>query len=171
MAIINDSPVDTSELAKPTTHQTAPPHKTEPHPKPHPAPHKPVIHPKPAPHKPDQHHGKMSDDQNKALNIHNQARHDASQSSGHGRDDLVWDDQLAANATAYAQHLASANQGLQHSSGDARPNQGENLYWSKPNGSLEDASKGWVDEKSNYHGEKIGEGNFGSYGHYTQVCF
>ena len=26
-----------------------------------------------------------------------------------------------------------------------------------------------MNEKKNYHGEKIGEGNFGSYGHYTQV--
>ena len=28
-----------------------------------------------------------------------------------------------------------------------------------------------MNEKSNYHGEKIGEGDFGSYGHYTQVIW
>ncbi|KAL8667848.1 MAG: hypothetical protein Q9202_000313 [Teloschistes flavicans] len=111
----------------------------------------------------------MSDDQNNALRIHNDARNEATQQSGHPRATLVWDDQLANDATAYAQHLASANQGLQHSSGDQRPNAGENLYWSKPNGSMADASQGWVNEKQNYHGEKIGEGDFGSYGHYTQV--
>ncbi|KAI4232451.1 MAG: hypothetical protein LQ349_005002 [Xanthoria aureola] len=113
----------------------------------------------------------MSDNQKKALEIHNQARRDASNSSGHGRPDLVWDDNLATQATAYAQHLVDQNQGLQHSSGDQRPNQGENLYWSKPNGSREAASQGWVDEKQNYHGEKIGEGNFGSYGHFTQCIW
>lgn len=101
--------------------------------------------------------------------MHHVARRDASNSSGHGRPDLVWDDNLATQATAYAQHLVDQNQGLQHSSGDQRPNQGENLYWSKPNGSREAASQRWVDEKQNYHGEKIGEGNFGSYGHFTQV--
>ncbi|KAL8820648.1 MAG: hypothetical protein Q9223_001170 [Gallowayella weberi] len=117
------------------------------------------------------HPGNLSEDEKKALNIHNQARHDASQSSGHKRPDLRWDDNLAKQARAYAQYLCKANKGLQHSSGDQRKNQGENLYWSKPNGSLEAASKGWVNEKKNYHGEKIGEGNFGSYGHYTQVIW
>ncbi|KAL8855890.1 MAG: hypothetical protein Q9178_007455 [Gyalolechia marmorata] len=111
---------------------------------------------------------KMTEDEKKALQIHNQARRDASKSSGHGRPDLVWDNKLEKDAIAYAQHLCRANKGLQHSSGDQRPNQGENLYWSKPNGSLEAASKGWMDEKKNYHGQKIGEGDFGSYGHYTQ---
>ncbi|KAL8690836.1 MAG: hypothetical protein Q9218_003816 [Villophora microphyllina] len=113
----------------------------------------------------------MSDDQNNALRIHNDARNDASSSSGHPRPSLTWDDNLAAQATAYAQDLASANQGLQHSTSDQRPNQGENLYWSKPTGSMADASQGWVNEKGNYHGEKIGEGDFGSYGHYTQVIW
>lgn len=85
------------------------------------------------------------------------------------RKDLVWDDKLAANATAYAKKLAHENTGLHHSTGDQRPGQGENLAWSKPHGSLEGGSKMWVDEKKNYSGQKIGEGDFGSYGHYTQV--
>ncbi|KAL8727653.1 MAG: hypothetical protein Q9166_005889 [cf. Caloplaca sp. 2 TL-2023] len=114
---------------------------------------------------------KGNDDERKALQLHNQARQDASRSSGHGRPDLKWDDNLAKQARAYAQHLANANKGLQHSSGDQRPGQGENLYWSKPNGSLEDASKGWLSEKKNYHGEKIGQGNFASFGHYTQCIW
>ncbi|KAL8924400.1 MAG: hypothetical protein Q9172_002702 [Xanthocarpia lactea] len=114
---------------------------------------------------------KMTEDEKKALQIHNQARRDASKSSGHGRPDLVWDNKLEKDAIAYAEHLCRANKGLQHSSGDQRPNQGENLYWSKPNGSLEAASKGWMDEKKNYHGQKIGEGDFGSYGHYTQAIW
>ena len=98
------------------------------------------------------------------------ARHQAPSSFGHLRKDLVWDNKLAANATAYAKKLAHDNAGLKHSTGDQRPGQGENLAWSKPNGSLTDGSKMWVDEKKNYSGQKIGEGDFGSYGHYTQVC-
>ncbi|KAL8767555.1 MAG: hypothetical protein Q9209_005972 [Squamulea sp. 1 TL-2023] len=115
--------------------------------------------------------GTLSEDEKKALHIHNQARRDASKTSGHQRPDLVWDNKLEQDATNYAKYLCQANKGLQHSTGNQRPNQGENLYWSKPNGSTEAASKGWMDEKKNYHGQKIGEGDFGSYGHYTQVRF
>ncbi|KAL8996387.1 MAG: hypothetical protein Q9169_004078 [Polycauliona sp. 2 TL-2023] len=113
----------------------------------------------------------MSEGEKKALQLHNQARHDVSKSSGHGRPDLVWDNKLEQAAKAYAEHLSRVNQGLKHSTGDQRPGQGENLYWSKPNGSLEQATKGWLNEKKNYHGEKIGEGDFGSYGHYTQAIW
>ena len=35
---------------------------------------------------------------------------------------------------------------------------------------FETSSRGWVNEQKDYHGEKIGEGNFEAYGHYTQVC-
>ncbi|KAL8839529.1 MAG: hypothetical protein Q9176_004390 [Flavoplaca citrina] len=113
----------------------------------------------------------MSEGEKKALQIHNQARRDVSKATGHGRPDLVWDNKLEKDATAYAQHLCRANKGLQHSSNDSRPGQGENLAWSKPKGSLEGGSQMWMNEKKNYHGEKIGEGNFGSYGHYTQAIW
>ncbi|KAL8711725.1 MAG: hypothetical protein Q9220_003896 [cf. Caloplaca sp. 1 TL-2023] len=119
------------------------------------------------PHQPDHH----QQDVNEALKVHNDARNDASKHSGHPRPNLVWDKKLEDDAHAYAQHLAQANQGLQHSSGDSRKNQGENLYWSKPSGSLAASSHGWVNEKKDYHGEKIGEGNFMSYGHYTQAIW
>ncbi|KAL9594395.1 MAG: hypothetical protein Q9219_007054 [cf. Caloplaca sp. 3 TL-2023] len=117
--------------------------------------------------KPGPQHNRLSEDQKKALDIHNKARHDV---PNHPRKNLIWDPKLAAAATAYAKKLAHDNAGLKHSSGDQRPNQGENLAWSKPHGSFADASKMWVDERKNYHGQKIGEGDFGSYGHYTQVC-
>lgn len=29
-------------------------------------------------------------------------------------------------------------------------------------------TKMWLDEEKNYHGEPIGQGNFGSYGHYSK---
>lgn len=126
-----------------------------------------------APHKPGPHHAKLSDDESKALHIHNAARRDAPSEFGiqHVRNDLTWDDKLAAHATAYAKKLAHENTGLHHSTGEQRPGEGENLAWSKPHGSLADGSKMWVDEKKNYSGQKIGEGDFGSYGHYTQVIW
>ncbi|CAO1601034.1 hypothetical protein XANCAGTX0491_004702 [Xanthoria calcicola] len=113
----------------------------------------------------------LSEGEKKALQIHNQARRDVSKSTGHNRPDLVWDNKLEKDATAYAQHLCRANKGLQHSSGDQRPGQGENLAWSKPQGSVEAGSQMWVNEKKNYHGEKIGEGDFGAYGHFTQMIW
>ena len=66
-------------------------------------------------------------------------------------------------------HLAQANSGLSHSDNEQRPGQGENLFWMSSGGSLADASQGWVNERKDYHGEKVGEGNFAGYGHYTQV--
>ncbi|KAL8852000.1 MAG: hypothetical protein Q9221_003105 [Calogaya cf. arnoldii] len=113
----------------------------------------------------------MSEGEKKALQLHNQARREISQQTGHKRPDLIWDNKLEQDATAYAQHLCRLNKGLQHSSGDQRPGQGENLAWSKPKGSLEGGSTMWLNEKKNYHGEKIGEGNFASYGHYTQCIW
>ncbi|KAL8922473.1 MAG: hypothetical protein Q9208_005195 [Pyrenodesmia sp. 3 TL-2023] len=148
MSSVNQPPVDNPQDYEPESAQ------------------RPIEQAAPAPQK-----GKLSDDERKALNIHNKARQEAPQGFGHPRNALKWDDKLASNAQAYAQHLAKAGKGLQHSGGDSRPGQGENLYWSKPNGSMADASQGWVNEVKNYHGEKIGEGNFGSYGHYTQVIW
>lgn len=39
------------------------------------------------------------------------------------------------------------------------------------NASLADATRAWLNEKPNYHGENIPDGDFAKYGHYTQVCF
>lgn len=101
-----------------------------------------------------------------ALEIHNQCRRDASQSSGHPRPNLVWDDYLAAQATDYASYLASQDLGNQHSSSDQRPNQGENLYSTDgQDGGMAVASDGWgPKEKIFYHGEKIPDGEFEQYG-------
>ncbi|KAL7624220.1 hypothetical protein AAE478_005779 [Parahypoxylon ruwenzoriense] len=33
------------------------------------------------------------------------------------------------------------------------------------------ATNMWIGEEKNYHGEPIGQGNFGSYGHYTQCMW
>ncbi|KAL9069617.1 MAG: hypothetical protein Q9161_005416 [Pseudevernia consocians] len=121
----------------------------------------PQYHPQPTP--------RISPPQNEALKIHNQAREAASKQTAVHRPDLIWDSHLAAAAEEWAQYLASRDAGLQHSTGAERPGQGENLYWTSAGGSLADGSQGWVNERKVYHGEKIGEGNFESYGHYTQT--
>ncbi|KAI0107984.1 glycoside hydrolase family 128 protein [Hypoxylon sp. NC0597] len=107
----------------------------------------------------------LGPDQQKALDLHNNKR------KAKGLKPLAWDNQLANNATTYAKHLAAIGK-LEHSSGDQRPNQGENLAWaSSSNNPLEMSAKMWLDEEKNYHGEPIGQGNFGSYGHYTQCMW
>ncbi|KAH6643332.1 CAP domain-containing protein [Truncatella angustata] len=107
----------------------------------------------------------LSQDQQKALDAHNNKR------KGKGLQPLAWDAQLANNATAYAQHLAKIGK-MEHSSGDQRPNQGENLAWASASGTpLIMSANMWLNEEKNYHGEPIGQGNFGSYGHYTQCMW
>jgi uncharacterized protein YkwD len=105
----------------------------------------------------------LSGDQQKALDMHNSKR------KAKGLKPLAWDANLAAQATKYAQHLAKLSK-MQHSTGDQRPNQGENLAAGSALGGnpLERGTKMWLDEEKNYHGQKIGEGNFGSYGHYSE---
>lgn len=75
------------------------------------------------------------------------------------------DDGLTNDAKKYVQYLAD-NKKFEHSGAQG---QGENLFMSSGNASLLDGTRAWLAEKSNYHGEKIADGNFGSYGHYTQV--
>lgn len=64
----------------------------------------------------------LGPDQQNALNSHNNKR------KSKGLNPLAWDNQLAKNAEAYAKHLAQIGK-LEHSPGDQRPNQGENLAW------------------------------------------
>ncbi|KAI1137498.1 glycoside hydrolase family 128 protein [Hypoxylon sp. FL0543] len=107
----------------------------------------------------------LAPDQQKALDLHNNKR------KAKGLKPLAWDSQLAKNATDYAKHLAAIGK-LEHSSGDQRPNQGENLAWaSSTNTPLAMSAQMWLNEEKNYHGEPIGQGNFGSYGHYTQCMW
>ncbi|KAL9135852.1 MAG: hypothetical protein Q9175_002941 [Cornicularia normoerica] len=135
----------------------------------------------------------LSQDQANALQIHNQgtyfpslplhhyhptnkptltARSAANSISGAvSRPSLNWDTALASDAQNWANNLASANSGLNHSTSDQRPNEGENLYWVSSGGALADAAQGWVNEGSKYSGQKIGEGDFGAYGHYTQCIW
>jgi len=63
----------------------------------------------------------LNADQQSAYDLHNACR------SKNGVSNMSWDPNLAASAQAYASQLASTNT-FQHSTGDERPNQGENLY-------------------------------------------
>ena len=81
--------------------------------------------------------------------------------------DLVWDSGQADAATQYAQQLANAINGINHSGEEG---QGESLYWSSSDSdTLASGAQAWVNEQTNYSGQNIGNGDFGSYGHYTQV--
>ncbi|MCJ1439426.1 hypothetical protein MMC27_008820 [Xylographa pallens] len=112
--------------------------------------------------------GDLTTDQNDALGIHNAARQ-AANAQGVDRPDLVWDSGLADAATQYAQQLADANNGISHSGVEG---QGENLYWSSSNpDTLASGAQACVNEQTNYSGQNIGDGDFGSYGHYTQVTW
>ncbi|KAJ2992536.1 hypothetical protein NUW58_g2130 [Xylaria curta] len=107
----------------------------------------------------------LNQDQQKALNAHNDKR------KSKGLKPLVWDNQLAKHAETYARHLAQIGK-LQHSSGDQRPGQGENLAWASASSTpLAMSANMWLAEEKNYHGEPIGQGDFGSYGHYTQCMW
>lgn len=107
-----------------------------------------------------------SKDQQNALKLHNQARR------AKGLSKLVWDKQLTADAMAWAQQLAKNNNGLQHSSNESRPGQGENLAYSYSSQPIErpasSGTKAWLAEEPNYKGENIPEGNFAGYGHYSE---
>lgn len=129
----------------------------------HPSYEQAQLHPHPA--------SNVSPGQSEALKIHNQAREAATKQTSVHRPELIWDSHLAAAAEEWAHYLASRDAGLQHSTGAERPGQGENLYWTSAGGTLADGSQCWVNERKMYHGEKIGQGNFESYGHYTQVIW
>jgi pathogenesis-related protein 1 len=98
----------------------------------------------------------LNADQQGALNAHNAAR------ATKGLPALKWDDSLAASALQCANKIAS-------SGNFAHCQAAENLWGRSAIGTnaLTDAAKSWVSESANYHGEKIPDGNFGSYGHYS----
>ncbi|OIW31636.1 PR-1-like protein [Coniochaeta ligniaria NRRL 30616] len=112
----------------------------------------------------------LSADQQQGLNIQNNGRKQK------GLAALQWDDHLAQEAQKWANNLAKNIGHMQHSTSQERPNQGENLFWGMASpGPYKDpythAAQGWMNEAAKYHGEKIGEGNFAAYGHYTQCMW
>jgi uncharacterized protein YkwD len=95
---------------------------------------------------------------NVALNLHNNIRQSL------GLNKLIWDQNLAGGSISHSS-LLSKTRTFEHSKG----NYGENLYMGTP--SMKDAVNAWLSEQENYSGQKIGSGDFPSYGHYTQMVF
>lgn len=110
-----------------------------------------------------------NEDAKEALAIQNNER------KLHGCPPLVWDAKLSEDALGWAIHLASIEK-MVHSTGDQRPGEGENLFSGWQSGGpytnpLRSGAQAWINEKKDYHGEKIGEGDFEKYGHYTQCVW
>ncbi|KAL6408782.1 plant PR-1 class pathogen related protein [Ilyonectria robusta] len=104
----------------------------------------------------------LTTDQQNALDAHNAAR------KAVGNADLVWDDDLAAGAQEWADHLVSLGT-LEHS---GTADLGENLYMQSGNDApYLNAVNAFVSEKSLYNGEAISATNYMSFGHYTQVVW
>jgi uncharacterized protein YkwD len=77
---------------------------------------------------------------------------------------ISWSSNLQASAQDYANRL-QASGAFQHSGSGV----GENLY--RGGGGCTGAVDMWMAEAGNYYGQPIGSGNFGSYGHYTQILY
>lgn len=101
----------------------------------------------------------QTSEQQAALDMHNAARAEL------GLNPLIWDQQLAAGAQDWANHLVSVGS-LEHSQTQG---QGENLAsQSDPQDAWRGAVRQWMDEKPKYHGEAISETNYQIFGHYSE---
>lgn len=103
-----------------------------------------------------------------ALRLHNAARAKKKLTA------LKWDKKLEADAKAWAKKLAAKDK-MTHSTSAQRPGQGENLAYTWSTARISDpvtkGTKLWLAEEKNYKGQKIPEGNFASYGHWTQCMW
>ena len=100
----------------------------------------------------------LTPDQKEGLQVQNGPR------ERKGLKPLVWDEQLARNATQWAEHLAKVVGHMQHSTGEERPGQGENLFWgwASPGpykNPYTNGAQSWMNEAPKYHGEEIGQAN------------
>ncbi|KAF5661389.1 PR-1 class pathogen-related protein [Fusarium heterosporum] len=102
----------------------------------------------------------LTSDQQKAVDLHNEAR------KAVGNGPLEWDDSLLAGAQEWADHIASLGS-LTHSQGE----DGENLYMGTTSTPLADAVEAFLSEKSLYKGEAISGSNYMGFGHYTQCVW
>ena len=92
-----------------------------------------------------------------------------------GSPPLAWDDRLASAAAHYADKLARLGR-LQHSPGNLRPGQGENL-WIGTSGaySLEAMVAGWAAERRHFRPGRFPAisrtRNWADVGHFTQIVW
>ena len=99
----------------------------------------------------------LTADQQQALDIHNNSR------ANKGLAKLTWDNNLVNAAQECANRIAA-------SGNFAHCGSGENLYGRSggSGGPLAAGAQAWVDEAPNYTGQRIPDGDFGSYGHYSK---
>nr|KAJ3422462.1 Multidrug resistance-associated protein 1 [Polyrhizophydium stewartii] len=119
----------------------------------------PRASPSPLPPRKDGDSGLSSFDQD-CLNSHNYYR------SLVGSRPVSWSRVAASTALSWSQHLYNTGR-FEHSV----TNFGENLYKSSGDFTCSHAIQLFFSEYKNYHGEIVGQGNFNSYGHYTQVIW
>ncbi|TLS20906.1 uncharacterized protein PpBr36_10719 [Pyricularia pennisetigena] len=105
----------------------------------------------------------LSQDFQAGLSSHNAAR------AAVGLPPLKYNQALATEAAGYAQQLVGIGS-LQHA--ENRNGHGENLYWQSNSVTpCTNAANAWANEKDLYGGQPVGQGNFGAYGHYTQMIW
>jgi hypothetical protein len=103
------------------------------------------------------------------LTVHNRER------AMFGAPSLVWDEQLAAGASAYARQLAAIGT-LHHSDRATRPGIGENL-WIGTRGAftIETMAESWASERRRFRPGTFPAisrtGNWADVGHYTQMVW
>jgi hypothetical protein len=103
----------------------------------------------------------LSESEFKCLQAHNDAR------KAYGSASLTWNAALANEAKQYAD--LSPKRLPRHS---GKKGQGENLYWSSvTQNDCANAVAAYMRESKNYNNNRIPEGNFAGYGHYTQVLW
>lgn len=98
--------------------------------------------------------------QNQILDQHNYYR------QLQGVPDLIWSDELAADAQLWANKLAASEQ-MMHSN----MQWGENIYYSTVFSNPKDVVDTWATEQKYYKGEPVSSQTVHLYGHYTQIIW
>ncbi|MEA2042995.1 MAG: CAP domain-containing protein [Bacteroidota bacterium] len=105
---------------------------------------------------------RLTDEQRReALTRHNKYRADV------GTNPLVWSNELATEAQAWADKLAKKGCAFEHS----KTSHGENLYWASWKSTATEAINSWAEEIKYYHGQAISYSNYSKMGHYTQMVW
>ena len=88
---------------------------------------------------------------------------------------LTWSDDLAAQATGWARHLAELGR-LEHSAAADRPGEGENLWMGTAGGyTPREMVAGWTNEKADFRPgtfpDVARDGHWQAVGHYAQMIW
>ena len=83
-----------------------------------------------------------------------------------GVPELIWSNELASTAQAWADQVAS-QPAITHSNSPY----GENIYFGRQGTTPYQVVYFWASEQKYYHGEAIDDTNYRSFGHYTQIIW